>query len=152
MLAPAVQGVAKGPLAADGVSRETRGVSPVAPAFRIVLLDEAVVAERGEQVVVWFVRLGSAWVRAAEHPRAETSEARADRQDESCPPGTIWRRTVTLELEVGTHLRRTLSRPHSKRMSPMEHLLSGSLEKRREVRETHFRVERGGRLERRPRA
>lgn len=113
----------------------------------MVLVDEAVVARRGEQVVVWFVRLGAGWVRAAEHPRAEVAEARADRQDEHCPPGTIWRRGITLELEPGTMLRKTMSRPQDRRMSPMEHLLSGSLEKRRELREAHFRVLAGGRLE-----
>jgi hypothetical protein len=78
------------------------------------------------------------------------SEARADRQDEHCPPGTIWRRIVELDLERGTALRRTLSRPQSRTLSPMEHLLSGSLEKRREVQETYYRVVGVDQLERRP--
>jgi len=108
------------------------------------------VAERGEQVVVWFVRHGAAWVRAAEHPRATVSEARADRRDEHCPPGTIWRRTVELELELGTALRKTVSRPQSERLSPMEHLLRAGLATRREVRETYYRVMPGGQVEREP--
>ena len=139
-----------GLLAAATAPRRLRGVTQAVPIVRVVLVDEAVVAKRGEQVVVWFVRQGAGWVRAAEHPRALVSEARADRQDEHCPPGTIWRRTVTLELERGTLLRRNTSRPHEKRMSPMQHLLSGSLEKRRELREVHFCVLEGGRIERVP--
>jgi len=123
-------------------------VTRVAPTFRIVLLDEAVVAERGERVTVWFVRLGAGWVRATDHPEARVLEVRADRQDTHCPPGTIWRRTVELDLEQGTRLRRTVSRPQAKRMSPIEHLLSGSLEKRRQLWEAHFRVLASGRLER----
>jgi hypothetical protein len=123
-------------------------VQEASPSFRIVVRDEAVVAERGEAVVVWFVKLGAAWVRAVEHPRALVSEVRADRQDTGCPPGTIWRRTVELELERGTVLRKTLSRPHTQKRSPMEHLLSGSLEKRRQLRETHYRVVGADRLER----
>jgi len=106
------------------------------------------VAERGEQVVVWFVRYGAAWVRAAEHPGAVVAEARADRQDQHCPPGTVWRRDVQLELARGTALRRTVSRPQARSMSPMEHLLSGSLEKRREVLEVHYRVVGPDQLER----
>lgn len=135
-------------LAADRLPRRLREVTRTAAVARVVLLDEAVVAGRGEQVVVWFVRRGAGWVRATEHPGAQVAEARADRQDEHCPPGTIWRRSITLELEPGTMLRKTTSRPHDKRMSPMQHLLSGSLEKRRELREAHFRVRPGGRLER----
>lgn len=127
-------------------------MSEASPSFRIVVRDEAVVADRGEAVVVWFVRLGAAWVRAIEHPRAVVSEVRADRQDVGCPPGTIWRRTVELELQQGTPLRRTLSRPLIHRRSPMEHLLSGSLEKRREVEETHYRVVGADRLERQVRS
>jgi hypothetical protein len=127
---------------------QTARVEPPSPSFRIVVRDEAVVAERGEAVVVWFVRFGAAWVRAVEHPRAVVSEARADRQDVDCPPGTIWRRVVQLELERGTILRKTLSRPLTRRQSPMEHLMSGSLEKRREVKETHYRVVGADRLER----
>lgn len=140
--------VRRQPLGGSQSPAQTPQVTQEVPNVRVVLVDEAVVAERGEQVVVWFVRLGSGWVRAAEHPHARVAEERADRQDEHCPPGTIWRRTVTLELERGCLLRKTTSRPLAKRMSPMEHLMSGSLEKRRELREIHFRVLPGGRIER----
>jgi|GEM_PF-1857801 len=136
------------PLGQGQTAAQTARVEQPSPSFRIVVRDEAVVAERGEAVVVWFVRFGAAWVRAVEHPRAVVSEARADRQDVECPPGTIWRRVVELELERGTVLRKTLSRPLTRRLSPMEHLMSGSLEKRREVKETHYRVVGTDRLER----
>lgn len=129
-------------------TEQTRAVSQATPVFRVTIRDEATVAERGEQVVVWFVRYGAAWVRAADHPEAVVAESRADRQDEHCPPGTVWRRVVQLELPRGTAVRRTVSRPQSRSMSPMEHLLSGSLEKRREVEEVYYRVVGADRLER----
>jgi hypothetical protein len=111
-------------------------------------MDEATVVERGEKVRVWFVPEGDTWVRAADHPEAVVEMASSERGDGSCPPGTIWQRTVELSLPHGAALLSRTTTPAQVQLEPMEYLTRGQLGMRRRVHETWMRVAGNYRLER----
>lgn len=112
-----------------------------APAtYRVHLVDEATVVERGERVRVWFLPFNDGWIRAKDHPAANLEEARADRRDENCPPGTIWRRSIELLLPRNTPLLSRVTSPLVERLAPMEYLTKEKRGMRRHVEETWFAV------------
>lgn len=108
--------------------------------YRVHLVDEATVVERGERVRVWFLEWGDTWVRAKDHPAAELEEARADRRDQSCPPGTIWRRTIELVLPAGCSLFSRVTTPLVETFDTMTYLTKERHTMRRHVSETWFTV------------
>lgn len=108
--------------------------------YRVHVVDEANVVPHGERVRVWWVRLNDGWVRAAEHPDGDVEAASSERDDEPCPPGTIWTRSVELLLAEGTLLRCHTSEPAPERLQPIEYLQRGKLGVPRARRETLFRV------------
>jgi hypothetical protein len=116
--------------------------------YRVQVFDEASVVARGEQVRVWFVRQSAAWVRAKDHPGARAMEVDDQRDAGRCPPGTIWRRVVELELPPSTLLRLTISRPLEEHRSPLGYLTRGQVGKRRRVEDQWYRLEGNYRLER----
>jgi len=120
-----VTGTAAALALADG-SRESLWVTE-APLYRIHLIDEAVVVSRGERVQVWFVQLRDGWVRAHEHPEAELQTHSSERDDPSCPPGTIWQRQIELRLPRDTLLLRRTSEPLESHHSPLTYLEKGQL-------------------------
>ena len=122
-------------------------MTPPEPRYRVFLTDEATVVERGERVRVWFVRFGDGWVRAQEHPDAEVEEVSSIRGDESCPPGTIWQRSVELLLPAGALLRCIVSRPRQEDLSAMDYLRRGAVAKGRTVSTSYHRVIGNYRLE-----
>ncbi len=81
------------------------------PLFRVHLLDEATVVERGEQVKVWFLPWQDSWIRAKDHPAAELEEVSSDRRATGCPAGTIWQRHIELTLPPKTPLLCRVTRP-----------------------------------------
>lgn len=122
------------------------------PTYRVHLLDEATVVERGERVRVWFIPYGDAWIRAAEHPAATVELSSAERSGESCPPGTIWQRSVELILPAKTPLLSRITSPLTERLEPMEYLKRGRLGTRRHVNESWFQVVGNYRIARLPAA
>ncbi len=121
--------------------------------YRVHLLDEATVVERGERVRVWFVPEGETWVRAADHTEAELDTASSERGGDSCPPGTIWQRSVELLLPAGTPVLSRTTTPKLEVLEPMEYLRRGKLGAGRHVQESWLCVlgnYRLGRLEQAP--
>lgn len=112
-------------------------------------MDEATVVGRGQRVRVWFVSLGDGWVRATDHPDANLEEVRADRQDQRCPPGTIWQRHVELMLEAGTPLYSRVTTPLVEDLRPLDYLEKERKNVRRHLEETWFVVSGNYKLEKR---
>lgn len=107
---------------------------------RVEVVEDATVVARGERVRSWFVRLNDGWVRAATHPLAVSDEASSEIGDDRCPPGTIWRRAIELELPQGTLLCAVETSPHVERRDPVEYLTREQLGMQRRTRRTHYRV------------
>lgn len=103
----------------------------------MLVIDEANVVSRGEELRVWFVQLADGWVRAHEHPAVIPPEGE---DDEGPPPGTIWRRTTELSLPLGTTLMQRTTSPHVIRLDPLGYLERGPRAIDRRVRETLHRV------------
>lgn len=108
--------------------------------YRVRVTDEATVVERGERVRVWFLQLSDEWVRACDHPEADTEEARSETRDARCPPGTIWQRHVELKLTPGTLLLSRVTRPLIERLDTLEYLTKERRGTRRHVEEIWFEV------------
>jgi hypothetical protein len=108
--------------------------------YRVHLIDEATVVERGERLRVWFLELKDGWVRAKDHPAAELEEVSAERRDQACPPGTIWRRTIELVLPAETLLLSRVTTPLLEHFDAMEYLTKERRAMRRHVEETWFIV------------
>jgi hypothetical protein len=108
--------------------------------YRVRVTDEATVVERGERVRVWFLHLHDGWVRAADHPEADTEEARSEHRDAHCPPGTIWQRHVELKLAPGALLLSRVTRPLIERLDTLHYLTKERRGIRRHVEETWFEV------------
>lgn len=108
--------------------------------YRVHLIDEATVVQRGERLRVWFLELGDTWVRAKDHPSAQLDEVDAERRDPGCPPGTIWRRTIELVLPADTPLLSRVTTPLVERLDAMEYLTKERRGMRRHIEETWFRV------------
>lgn len=115
-------------------------VSRDRPWYRVNVLDQAVVAERGQRVTVWVVEFNDGWIRAKDHPQAETAEERAERPADRCPAGTIWRRSIEFKAPHGTKLRCIVSSPHTERLTPVEYLTRGKHRVGRKLSESLFRV------------
>jgi len=110
------------------------------PQYRVHLLDEATVVERGERVRVWFMLHGDSWVRAADHPGATVEMSSSERGDGNCPPGTVWQRSIDLVLPVETPLLSRTTSPRAEVLQPMEYLRRGKLGMNRSIQETWMRV------------
>ena len=105
--------------------------------YRVHLLDEATVVERGERVRVWFVPEGDTWVRAADHPEAEVEKEFSERGD-SCPPGTIWQRSIELVLAPRTPLLCRVTRPLIEALQTVDYMTKERRTMRRHVEERWF--------------
>lgn len=116
--------------------------------YRVHLVDEATVVDRGERVRVWFLPLADGWVRAKDHPAAELDEARADRADATCPPGTLWKRHIELTLDEGCPVLSRVTTPLVEKLDPMAYLVKERRSVRRHVEETWFAVSGNYRLTR----
>lgn len=108
--------------------------------FRVHLVDEATVVERGERVRVWFLPLEDSWIRAATHPSAETNLHDSGERDPGCPPGTVWQRHVELLLPRRTPLLSRVTTPLVERLNPIQYLTKDRRGVRRHVEETWFEV------------
>jgi hypothetical protein len=108
--------------------------------YRVHLVDEATVVARGERVRVWFLPLNDGWVRAKDHPDAEIEEAKAERRDKSCPPGTIWRREIELMLPRGCPLLSRVTSPLIEALGTMDYLTRERKGMRRHTEETWMTV------------
>ncbi len=108
------------------------------PQYRIQLVDEATIVERGERVRVWFLPLNDGWVRAKDHPLAQTEEASTDNRDPRCPPGVIWRRSIELLLPPKTHLLSRVTRPLIQKLGTMDYLTQSKYKMQRHVKESWF--------------
>ena len=97
---------------------------------------------------VWYVRQGDAWVKAAEVMSAAVETDSSERQDESCPPGTIWQRAIELLLPGDTRLLCRTTTPITERLEPMDYLRRGKLGMNRHTHESTHRVVGNYRLER----
>jgi hypothetical protein len=111
-----------------------------APLYRVHLVDEATVVERGERLRVWFLPHNDTWIRAKDHPGAEQDEALSDRQDQHCPPGTIWKRQLELRLPPGTPLLSRVTTPLIEKMEALSYLMKERRGMRRHIEETWFVV------------
>jgi hypothetical protein len=113
--------------------------TPPSP-YRVHLTDEATVVGRGQRIRVWLVRHNDGWIRAKDHPDASLEEARADQRDASCPPGTVWRRSIELTLPGGCLLVCRVSTPLIEELGALEYLMKERRGMRRRVDETYFIV------------
>ncbi len=131
---------------------EKQGREPAqeAPLCRVLVIDEASVVPRGEELRVWFVQLKDGWVKAHEHPAVVPPDE--GEEDEGPPPGTIWRRTTELSLPRGAILMQLTTSPHVIRLDPLGYLERGPRAIDRRVRETRYRVSGNYRIEVVPRA
>jgi len=121
-------------------------VTTPVPSYHVHLVDEATVVARGERVRVWFLPIGDGWVRAKDHPGAQLEEARAERRDPSCPPGTIWQREIELLLPAGTPLLSRVTTPLIEDLAPLDYMTKDRRGMRRRVQESWFVVEGNYRL------
>lgn len=117
---------------------------PAEPHCRVLLVDEATVVPRGEELRVWFVELGQGWVKACDHPRAIDPETETE---DGPPPGTVWRRATELSVPVGTRVMRRVTAPHIVRLDPLAYLERGKPGIERRVVESLYRVSGNYRLE-----
>jgi hypothetical protein len=109
------------------------------PTVAVELVDEETIVDHGIRKVVWYVRVGDAWV----HPRE-----RADCTDEprDAGPGTVWERASILSLSVGSEVMRVETRPEPRRHTdPLAYLRAETRDVRRRTRRSYYRVTaRGG--------
>lgn len=105
--------------------------------YRVVLVDEARVVERGEELRVWYLPEETGLIRAFEHPQALVDETSEERPP---PPGVIWERSTELELVLHTVVICRNTRPWTERLGPLEYLERGRLHTLRHVVETQFLV------------
>ncbi|OQX68027.1 MAG: hypothetical protein B6A08_12075 [Sorangiineae bacterium NIC37A_2] len=129
--------------------KQGREPAQTGPLCRVLVIDEANVVPRGEELRVWFVKLADGWVKAHEHPAVIPPEE--DAEDEGPPPGTIWRRMTELTLPLGTILMQRTTSPHVIRLDPLGYLERGPRAIDRRVRETLYRVSGNYRIEVAPR-
>lgn len=118
--------------------------------YRVHVTDDATVVGRGQRIRVWFVRHNDGWVRAKDHPDALLEEVRADQRDASCPPGTVWQRSIELALPRGCLLVCRVSSPLIEEMGALDYLMKERRGMRRRVEETFFTVSGNYRLTKTP--
>lgn len=107
---------------------------------RVSVADHERIVPHGAARATWFVRKGEAWVKAAEWEGVSSTRRDAG-------PGTVWERTLDLELPIGTELMRVETRPRAVPVrDPLSYLTSETKRPPRATRRTYYRVERGGRL------
>jgi hypothetical protein len=110
------------------------------PKYRVHVIDEATVVDRGERVRVWFLPYNDSWVRAKDHPQAGLEEVNSEDRHPHCPPGTIWKREVEMLLPFGTPLLSRVTTPLIESLEPMEYLMRNKHTMRRHIEETWFVV------------
>lgn len=108
-------------------------MSEPAPRVRVVLIDEELVAERGNKRIVWLVAQNDGFVAAA-----LSAGARSERFDAG--PGVVWRSRIELELERGSTVIRVETRPSAARGSTLAHLTGSAKQKRPRLVRTRFVV------------
>ncbi len=104
------------------------------------MIDEATIVERGEQVKVWFLPWRDTWIRAKDHPDAEIDEVSSVARSTSCPPGTVWRRSIELSLPPKTPLLCRITRPLIEDLAAVEYMTKDRRGMRRHVREIWYVV------------
>jgi hypothetical protein len=114
------------------------------PSYHIELEAFESVVPGGVRRVTWLVQQDEDWLIASEFPgaRVEQRDAR---------PGTVWVRSVTLELPPGSLLVRIESEPsRTPPRDPLAYLFGSAGKKTRQSRRGYFVVKAGGKLERVP--
>ncbi len=108
--------------------------------YRIHLVDQCKVVSFGEEVRVWFLKENDAWVRAKDHPNAELETANSERDDDRCPAGFVWVRSVELRLKKDTILLCRTSSPLAQQGEMLDFLTRGASRSRRRVSEQFYQV------------
>jgi hypothetical protein len=102
--------------------------------YRVAVVEEARIVERGERRVKWFVRHQGSWLAVGEHPTVNVdTEAVGEPERDSeetefsqrCPPGTVWQRHYELSLARGTPLMSVSTAPRVRRESTLWYLSHG---------------------------
>jgi hypothetical protein len=108
---------------ASPASGEAQPLRNAAARYRISVVEDAVIVERGERRRKWFVRDGDEWLRVSDFPGAvlETGDDDSDR----CPRGVVWQRCYELSLARGTLLMTVSSFPRAGARSTFWYLNHG---------------------------
>lgn len=106
--------------------------------FRASLIDEATIVERGERVKVWFLPCGETWIRAKDHPSAQSDEVSSDARTTRCPAGTVWQRTIEIALAPKTPLLCRITRPLIESLQTVDYMTKDRRAMRRHVEERWY--------------
>ena len=93
------------------------------PGYRVSVVEQAVIVERGERRRKWFVRHEEDWVRVGDYPGAILEAV--DDDSARCPPGIVWQRAFELVLPRRTRLMAVSTFPRVRARSTLWYLSHG---------------------------
>lgn len=94
-----------------------------APRYRVSVVEEAVIVERGERRRKWFVRHQEEWLRVEDYPGAVLETL--DDESARCPPGIVWQRSYEVVLSRGARLMAVSTFPRLRARSTLWYLNHG---------------------------